>query len=54
MLALEDEVLVDLVGDGEEVVLDAELGDQLELGAREDLAGRVVRRVEQQQAGCAG
>ena len=50
MLAVVDEVLVDLVGDGDEVVLDADARDRLELGAREHAAGRVVRRVEQQHA----
>jgi hypothetical protein len=48
VLPLEDDVLVDLVGDRDQVVLDARVGDQLELRAREDLARRVVRRVEQQ------
>ena len=47
VLAVVDEVLVDLVGHGEEVVLDAEPGDQLELVAREHLPGRVVGRVEE-------
>ena len=51
VLALEHEVLVDLVGHRDEVVLDAELRDHLELGAREHLAGRVVGRVQQQHAG---
>ena len=50
VLALEHEVLVHLVGHRDEVVLDAELRDHLELGAREHLAGRVVRRVQQQHA----
>ena len=42
-------VLVDLVGDDEHVVPAGEFGDELELGSGEDLAGRVVRRVEQDQ-----
>ncbi len=33
VLALEDEPLVDLVGDGDRVVLAAQVGDQLQLGA---------------------
>ena len=33
VLAVEHEVLVDLVGHDEQVVLDRELGDELELGA---------------------
>src|SRR5712692_3753087 len=40
------EVLVDLIGDGDRVVLDAKVRDQLELGLRVDLPGRVVRRVD--------
>src|SRR5207244_1715773 len=40
----------DLVGDREQVVLDAERGDRLELGAREDLPRRVVRAVEDDRA----
>ena len=51
LAAVEHEVLVDLVGDGEQVALAAVRGDQLQLGAVEDLAGRVVRRVEQDQPG---
>ena len=34
VLARVDEVLVDVVGEGEEIVLPAQLGDQLELVAR--------------------
>ena len=49
MLAVEDQVLVDLVGDDQEIVLPAERGDRLELSSREDLPRRVVRRVEQHQ-----
>ena len=48
VLTVEHEVLVDLVGDGDHVVLAAQLGDQRQLLAGEDLAGGVVRRVEQQ------
>ena len=51
VLGLEDEVLVDLVGHGDQVVLEAQAGDELELLAPEDLARRVVRRVEEQQPG---
>ena len=50
LAAVEREVLVDLVGDGDHVALAAVLRDELELLAGEDLAGRVVRRVEQDQA----
>jgi hypothetical protein len=42
VLAVEDDVLVDLVGDGEEVVPGADPGDRLELLPGEDLARRVV------------
>jgi hypothetical protein len=46
VLALVDDVLVDVVGQRDQVVLAAEVGDQLELVPAEDLAGRVVRRVD--------
>ena len=49
--AREDEVLVDLVGDDDQVALDRHVGDEVELLAVEHLAGRVVRRVEQDQPG---
>ncbi len=48
---VQDQVLVDLVGHGDHVVLAAQLGEQLQLGARQHGAGRVVRGVEQQQPG---
>ena len=44
--AVVDDVLVDLVGEREQVVLQADRGDQLQLVAAEDLAGRVVGRVD--------
>ena len=44
--AVVEDVLVDLVGDREDVVLAGTGRDDLELGAREDLARRVVRRVD--------
>ena len=47
----EDQVLVHLVGDRVRVELLAQLGDQRQLVGGEDLAGRVVRRVEQHQPG---
>ena len=49
--AVVDHVLVDLVGDREDVVPLAQLGDDLELAARENLAGRVVRAVEDDRLG---
>ena len=46
---VEDEVLVDLVGHHDHVVLDRQVGDHLQLVAGEHGAGRVVRGVEQDQ-----
>ena len=51
MAPVVDEVLVDLVGHGEEVVLEADPGDGVELAGREDPAGRVVGRVQEDEAG---
>ena len=48
--AVVDDVLVDLVGDGEHVPLLAEPRDDAQFLAREDLAGRVVRRVDDDRA----
>ena len=45
------QVLVDLVGDDPDVMLAGHPGDQVELGAREDLARRVVGGVEEDQPG---
>ncbi len=45
-----DEVLVDLVGDRDQVVLAADPRDALQLRPREHAPGRVVWRVEQQDA----
>src|SRR5262249_36591898 len=44
--AVVDDVLVDLVGDGEQVVAEGQIGDLLQLRRREDLAGGVVGAVE--------
>src|SRR5262245_47089856 len=41
-----DDVLVDLVGDRQEIVLQAEIGNGLQLALREDLARRVIGAVE--------
>ena len=46
---VEDEVLVDLVGDGDDVVLATQLGDEREFVTSEHLACRIVRRVEKQR-----
>ena len=54
MVAVEHEVLVDLVGHGDEVVLHAEPSDRLELRGGEHLAGGVVRRVQQHQPRAVG
>ena len=43
---VEDDPVVHLVGDRDHIVLLAERGDPRQLGPREDFAGRVVRRVE--------
>ncbi len=51
VLPVVGEVLVDLVGDDQEVAGDGELGDGGQLFAGEDHAGGVVGGVEQQQAG---
>ena len=45
-VAVVDDVLVDLVGDREQVVLETHLRDRLQLGPREHLAGGIVRAVE--------
>ena len=44
--AVVENVLVDFVGDGEHVVLDAEVADELEFLPAEHLAGRVIGRVQ--------
>ncbi len=46
MLAVEDHVFVHLVGDGDGVVLVAQLSDQLQFRSIEDPTRRVVRRVD--------
>ncbi|CAB4884834.1 unannotated protein [freshwater metagenome] len=52
--AVKRKVLVDLVGDHDEIVLDGDVGDALQFAAGEHLAGGVVRRVEQDQLGARG
>jgi len=54
VLAVEHEVLVDLVGDHEQVALDGQRRDGRELVAGEDRTGWVVRAVEQDEAGARG
>src|SRR5205814_4495834 len=49
--AVVDELAIDLVGDEEEAVVAAEVGDRVELRARVDRAGRVVRIAEDDDAG---
>jgi hypothetical protein len=48
VLAVADEMLVDLVADANEVVLDTHPGDRLELAAAEHASGRIVGRVQKQ------
>ena len=50
----EHQMLVDLVGHHQNIVLLGDLGDELQFVAGEHLAGRVVRRVEQDQFGAVG
>jgi hypothetical protein len=54
VLAVEHQVLVDLVGDHEQVALDGERGDGGQLVAGEDRARGVVRAVEQDEPGAFG
>ena len=49
--AVEHQMLVDLVGDHQQVGAHRELGDGRELGVAEHHAGRVVRRVDDQRPG---
>ena len=42
MSTVEDEVLVDLVRHGQQIVRSADFGDRRQLGSVEDLARRVV------------
>ena len=46
VLALIVDVLVDLVGHGKRVMALAQLGDRLELGPRQDAAGRIIGRAD--------
>ena len=52
--AIEDEIAMDLVGDDQDIVGKAGLGDRREFVPRIDLAGRIMRVAEQQGArtGC--
>ncbi len=54
MFAVEDQVLVHLVGDDQQIPLDGERGHGRQFVAREDRAGRVVRGVEEDQPGARG
>ena len=44
-MSVKDDVLIDLIGDGDDVVLDAQGGDLSELLLREDLACRSTRDI---------
>ena len=52
LVAVIDDMLIDLVHDGERIVFDAEFGNKLQLVIGEDLTGR-VRRVADQNGLCA-
>ena len=54
VLAVVDQVLVDLVGDDPQIVARRPLDDRLEPGARDHPPGRVVRRVDVDRAGARG
>ena len=54
VLALEHDVLVDLIGDHDEIPLHGQAGDLGQLGPAEHHAGRIVRGVDQDQPGPAG
>ena len=49
--AVVEDVLVDLVGDGNDLMLAAEIGNQVKFLARINLAGRIVRRIDDNGAG---
>ena len=49
--AIEEEVLVDLVGENEQVMALGAVGDELELRASEHLSRRVPRRVDDDRTG---
>ncbi len=51
VLAVVDEVFVDLVGDADDVVAAAKLGDEGEFFFREDLTGGVMGAIEDEHAG---
>ena len=46
-----EDVLINLVGDRQDIIFLAQLGDELEVAARKHAAGRVVRRVDDDGAG---
>ena len=48
------DVLVDLVGDGEDVEFNAQVSDQFQFGAGEDLSRGIVRGVENDGFGVFG
>ena len=53
--AVEDDPVVDLIGEGNDIVLARQSGRRSrQLGAAKDFAGRVVRRVEQHHLASAG
>ena len=48
---VEHEVLVHLVGDHDQVMLDREIGDQLQLVDAQNMTSGIVRAIDQQQLG---
>ena len=46
-----EDMFINLVGDCQDIIFLAQLGDELEVAARENAAGRVVRRVDDDGAG---
>ena len=51
VFAIKDEMLVDLIDYSHDIVLDTEAGNEGEFVTSKDLAGRVVRRIEEQNFG---
>ena len=49
--ALKPDLLIDFIADDEDITFAAQSGDELEFVAGKDLAGRIVRRVQQEHAG---
>ena len=50
-VAVEDKMLVHLVGDCDQIMFDNNIGNQLQLFVSEYLASRIMRRIQQHQLG---